>query len=220
MRTLGLLLLLVVGAVGLQAQDRSEARHRAIANALQTTRMERVSYEDVDFTVVVRDIARLTQSNIVVDRRALADLEEDDRVITLELSDMRAGNVLNIVLDQVGLVKSYRSGILFLTTAERRDAVTVARVYDIRDITVRIQDFPAPDIRLREGDNQGPAMRWPREDDQPTADDIVDMIEDQVRADWGGTASLRVTRGQLVVRAPQHVQVEVARLLAQLRAAR
>jgi hypothetical protein len=220
MRTLGLLLLLSVAAVGLQAQDRTEARHRAIASALQTTRLATVSYEDVDFTVIVRDIARLTRASIVVDRRALPDIEEDDRLITLELSDMRADNVLNIVLDQVGLVKSYRSGVLMLTTAERRDAVTVTRVYDIRDITVRIQDFPAPDIRLREGDNRGPAVQWPREDDQPTADDIVEMIEDQVKADWGGTASMRVSRGQLVVRAPQNVQVEVARLLAQLRAAR
>jgi hypothetical protein len=216
-----LLLASALPAQNRRAEERNEIAHRNIENALNSTRVDVISYEDVDIQEVIRDIARRARANIVVDRRALQDIREDDRKVTIELSDILLGNLLNIVIRDVGLIKSYRNGILYLTTQERHDAVTITRLHDVRDITVRIQDFPAPKIRLRDReDGVGPRIDPPRDDDQPTADDIVEMIEDTIEADWGGAASIRISRGQLVIRAPRSVHADVVKLLAQLRAAR
>jgi hypothetical protein len=214
-------LLLLATAAPLFAQDRDEAAHRRIEAQLRATRIPVLAYEEADVTQVVRDIARAARVTIVFDRRALADVPEERRRVTLELQDLRADQALNLVLMDTGLHLAYRAGVLHVTTRERVQQATILRIYDIRDLTARVRDFPAPRIRLRDSNDPGPVIDIPQENDRAVdADDVVDMIETTIDADWGGTCTVRISRGQLVVRAPRDVQREVAALLGQLRASR
>lgn len=197
-----------------------EAAYKKIENLLETTKIETLAYEDADVTEVIKYIAKEARVTIVIDKKALEDVDEDDREITLELADVKADNALNIVVDQIGLVRAFKNGVLYVTTKEKADDETVTKTYDIRDITVKIKDFPAPKLRLREdGDEGGIIIEIPKEDD-PETDDVIEIIEESVDADWGDTASVSTIKGQLVVRAPRKIHKEVSGLLNQLRAAK
>lgn len=215
---------LLVGLVSspmLAGDEKDEATYRKIESQLNSTTLDTVAYEEADITQVVKDIAKKARITIVIDKKALEDIDEDDRLVTIELAEIKAMNALNIVIDEVGLHKMYKNGVLYLTTEEKAEGVTVTKTYDVRDITAKIRDFPAPRLRLRgDGDDEsGPIVEIPEERDVDT-DDIVEMIEDSVDADWGGTASVTVAQGQLIVRAPRKVQKDVAALLDQLRGAK
>ncbi|MCA8912775.1 MAG: hypothetical protein KDB82_13815 [Planctomycetes bacterium] len=200
---------------------KDEATYRKIEAQLNSTTIDTLAYEEADVTDVVKDIAKKARVTIVFDKKALEDVDEDDRKITLELADIKAMNALDIVIDQIGLFKSYKNGVLYITSEDKAKQSTITKTYDVRDITVKIQDFPAPELRLKPADDNtsGPIIDFP-EDDDPTADDIVEMIEDSIDADWGDTASVTIAMGQLIIRAPRNTHNDVADLLDQLRSAK
>jgi hypothetical protein len=48
----------------------------------------------------------------------------------------------------------------------------------------------------------------------------VELIEESIKADWGGKASVTIVKGNLIVRATRAVHKEVSSLLRQLRSAK
>lgn len=205
------------------AQDAKEdATYRKIEAQLEATVIPVLTYEDMDFAEVVKDLAKKANVTIVVDKKALEGVDAGDRKITLELSQIKAANVLNIVLDQVKLKKTYKNGVLYITSEDKADEATISKVYDVRDITVKITDFPAPELKLKPAadSGSGPIVEFPNDDGIVETEDIVDLIEETIKADWGGKASVTIVKGNLIVRAPRTVHKEVASLLRQLRAAK
>ena len=213
---------LLVGFVStaLYAGD-DEATYKKIESQLESTTLDTLAYEEADVTEVVKDIAKKARVTIVIDKKALEDVDEDDRLITIELAEIKAMNALNIIIDQVGLHKLYKNGVMYISTEDDAAGVTITKTYDVRDITAVIRDFPAPKLRLKgaDDDGSGPVVTIPEERIVET-DDIVEMIEESVDADWGDTATVTVAKGQLIVRAPRAVQKDVAELLDQLRGAK
>lgn len=199
-----------------------EATYKKIESQLESTTLDTLAYEEADIKQVIKDIAKKARVTIVIDKNALEDIDEDDRLITIELAEIKAMNALNIVIDQVGLHKLYKNGVMYLSTEEKAAGVTITKTYDVRDITAKIRDFPAPKLRLKGEDDQGsgPEIEYGNDDKDVETDDIVEMIEDSVDADWGDTATVTVAQGQLIVRAPRKVQKDVAELLDQLRSAK
>lgn len=210
---------LLVGFVSAPLFADDEATYRKIESQLESTTLDTLAYEEADVTQVVKDIAKKARVTIVFDKKALEDIDEDDRLITIELAEIKAMNALNIVIDQVGLYKMYKNGVMYLSTEEKAEGVTITKTYDVRDITAVIKDFPAPKLRLKGADGSGPVVTIPEERNVET-DDIVEMIEESVDADWGDTATVTVAKGQLIVRAPRKVHKDVAELLDQLRSAK
>jgi hypothetical protein len=201
--------------------EKDEATYRKIESQLESTTIDTLAYEDADVTEVVKDIAKKARVTIVFDKAALEGVSEEDRKITLELAEIKAMNALNIVVDQIGLFKQYKNGILYITTEEKAAEATITKTYDVRDITVKINDFPAPKLRLKGEDSDGGIeIELPDDETDVETDDIVEMIEDSVEADWGGTATVTVSQGQLIVRATRSVQKDVAELIDQLRASK
>lgn len=213
-------LLSSAGAVYADDVKKEEATYKKIEAKLESTTLSVVNYDDTDVNEVIKDFAKKGQITIVIDKKALEGVAEADRKVTLELADIKLGNALNIVLDQIGLVKSYKNGVLYITTQEKAQGAVSTKTYDVRDITMKVQDFPAPEIRLKAQDEQrGPQVDIPKED-PPTTEDIVEMIESTVKADWGSTAKITIAQGQLIVSAPRDVHKSVADLLDQLRASK
>ena len=210
------------GAPLFAGDEKDDATYRKMESQLDSTILPTLAYEDADVVDVVKDIAKKARVTIVWDKDALAAISEDDRKITMELAEVKASNALNIVLDQVKLKRAYKNGVLYLTTEEKAQESTITKTYDVRDITVKINDFPAPKIRLKAADDStsGPIIEIEPEKEEVEAEDIVQLIEESVTADWGGKHSVKVVKGNLIVTAPRNVHKEVAALLAQLRASK
>ncbi len=200
--------------------DKETAQYRKIENLLDATVLADVTYEELDIKDVLKDIAKRANVSIVTDKKALAALDEDDRKITLDLANIKAGNVLNIVLGDVGLKKTYQYSVLYITSKERAKKKTSTKTYDVRDITVKIKDFAGPRLRLKSESDDGPPIEYPDDDDDIETDDIVELIEDTIDADWGGDASVSIINKQLVIRATRETHKEVKALLGQLRASK
>ncbi|MHC4840030.1 MAG: hypothetical protein ACYTDT_03580 [Planctomycetota bacterium] len=197
--------------------DKDDANYRKLETALKTTVIDSFSFEDTDIVDVVKTIAKKSRINIVFDKAAIEDMSEDDRLVTIELTDIKAQNALKIVLDQVGLYQSFRHGVVYITTEEDAVEATSLKTYDVRDITVIIRDFPSPRIRLKGADDVRGPEYYVDEEKIVEADDIVDMIEETIDADWGGAASISKVMGQLVIRATRSTHQEIAGLLSELR---
>lgn len=125
MKKIALLAALCAGllgsAGGVYADDvkKEEATYKKIEAKLESTTLSVVNYDDTDVNEVIKDFAKKGQITIVIDKKALEGVAEADRKVTLELADIKLGNALNIVLDQIGLVKSYKNGVLYITTQEK-----------------------------------------------------------------------------------------------------
>lgn len=199
---------------------KEDATYKKIESKLDSTVVPTIAYDEVDVTEVIKDFGKKGNITIVIDKKALEGVSADDRKITLELADIKLGNALNIVLDQIGLVKSYKNGVLYITTKEKAQGIVSTKTYDVRDITMRITDFPTPEIKLKAQDEPGGDIVIPDDKEPPSTDDIIEMIEGSVTADWGNTAKITVAQGQLIITAPREVHKSVAELLDQLREAK
>lgn len=218
---LGLPLLMALLAAPLFAQD--DAEYRKVESKLDAAVIDSLILEDTDIKEAVKYIAKKAGVTILFDRTALDGMDADDRELTLELTEIKASNALNLVLAEVGLVKGFKHGFLYVMAEANEEAEIKTATYDVRDITLRIKDFQGPKLRLTgDIDERTDLDNFLDELDETRLDseDIEELVEDSVDADWGDAASLKVVKGQLVVRATREVQKEVAALLDQLRAGR
>ena len=119
---------------------KEDATYKKIESKLDSTVVPTIAYDEVDVTEVIKDFGKKGNITIVIDKKALEGVSADDRKITLELADIKLGNALNIVLDQIGLVKSYKNGVLYITTKEKAQGIVSTKTYDVRDITMRITE--------------------------------------------------------------------------------
>lgn len=94
--------------------------------------------------------------------------------------------------------------------------VTYSKVYDVREITMPIRDFPAPEIGL--GKAKDPQPKDEGKDKGTTIDDLIETIEATVEPDvWGRNGfSISKFKGTLVISASREVHRKVRALLAQL----
>ena len=161
---------------------------------------------------------------VVVMPQAEAAVTDAGVVFNLDLpKPIAARSALNLIAELAGdeVAWTVRHDAVVFTTAEAaRRASVVMRTYDVRALTVAVADFVAPDLSGRglvEPDERefGRVERYVSRFDEDT---ILTLIEDTVApGTWGsGGTSVTFLSGTLVVRHTPQVQLEVARLLAQL----
>lgn len=205
------------------AQD-NQRQHDMLRDKIATARID-VSFDETAFVEAVNFIKNRAGIGIVVDPRVLSDVE--DELITLSLRNASVKSVLDIMLDFLELRYTFRHGVIWITSPEEAfRGITVVRIYDVRDITMRIRDFPGTRIRLRGNDGGGAGGGPIFEDEDPPAEpievaELLDLIPQFTGGDsWETNPDATITQimGLLVVRQSPEVHREVAQLLAQLRA--
>ncbi|MEM7681923.1 MAG: hypothetical protein AAF288_08200 [Planctomycetota bacterium] len=207
------------------------------ARELLQTRVS-VAFDGQALEGVIGFIRDRTTANIVVNWPALQFLGiTRDQPISIPVSNVPAERLLQLVLDQIseeGAEVSYsvRGGIVTISTAERLREDVDARVYDIRDLLVRVPNFPAPQLGLGEGGGEGGGGGLDfdnsdtnddeDEDDelrQERIDDILLLIETTVgdELEWGDLSTIDELNGQLIVKTTPENHLGVSGLLSQLR---
>ncbi len=208
------------------SQTAKADNNRLVAERLKLTKISQ-NYEDNTLTEVLADLSQRTGVAIVFDPKAKDSVDPDEIMITMPLMNISAYNILQMIADENDLKLMFRYGIAWLTTPEfYYKGRNVLKIYDVRDITVKIQNFPGFSIRLRgndTGDNQGP--EWVP--DEPVEPVTVESLEDIIPEFTGGGdwsvnagASIQQLAGMLIIRQVPEVHLEIMRLLAQIRANR
>ena len=104
-----------------------------------------------EFQAVVEYLREVSSVNIYVNWGALENDNPDIRTaqVTVQLKDVTVQKALEVILDDAGgglMVLGYviEQGVVNIDTKERLNEKTYPRVYDIRDLLVRIPNFIGP----------------------------------------------------------------------------
>jgi type II secretory pathway component GspD/PulD (secretin)/Flp pilus assembly protein TadD len=203
---------------GQEARARpEEAWKQDIRRKLQ----RRVTFEFVDQTLedAINFLNSLTKVNIIIDPRIAAD-GANKTPITLRVSEMELDLALKWILKLADLDYDLRNQAVFITKKANLTANVELEIYDVRDLTTQITDFPGPRIDL--GTTQGtivdPFASQPVVA-QLKAPDLVTLIHDRLLpAEFADPAtSIAENNGQLVVMQRPEIHDKIRQLLRSVR---
>lgn len=230
--SLALLAALAAAATPSQAQevDRVPARPgsddadaRAAWAKLDATLLS-VDFQDTPLLACVQFVKQVSGINVVVDPRVAEARPLDETRITLEVTDVSLRTVLAFICEFADLAARWRHSVLMLTSPEHARGTPVAKLYDVRDLTFQMKDFPGPEIKLVASDSGAPGigMLGDEEDDQtPTRDQVIDLIQQMLPTAWDAPGvSIGTFGGAILVRQYPEVHRQIEYIIALLRSAR
>jgi hypothetical protein len=207
------------------APPANNVRARRAWAKLTTTKIT-LDFDDAPVLDVFKFLRQTSGVNLVLDGQLRNSGELDDKRVSLEVTDIPLRSALSLVLEFTELAATWKHGVLFITTPDRARGETVLRLYDVRDITWKMTNFPGPSMELASGsgmDDSG--LSFPGDDDDtssvPTQDEIVDLITSMLsEAFEAPKTAITQLGGQLLVRQDARTHRQVREILGQLRAAR
>lgn len=156
--------------------------------------------------------------NIIVD----PDIDAKSMNVSIKAKSVRLQTAMRLVFSRFDLVGVIKDGIVNVTTKEKRNFNVSTRIYDIRDLTLKINDFAGPRLELVAGrsgitpDFGGGGSKPPMEPDF-----IIDLILaacGESSWDENPNALIALTpNGQLMVAQTKNVHEEIRELLARIR---
>lgn len=211
------------GIAQAQTSAQDQEKRQQILVVLENTRVD-LAFNETPLSEVIDHFARQTSLNFVLDREIADDYQDEE--VTVELSGLNARSALRLVLDYLELAFTVKHGVVWITTVELSyQGTSVMRVYDVRDIIMRIKSFPGEQIDLggMSGGNGGFAFIDPDDEEGVESielDDLVDLIPEVCLPeswDENPDANILSINGVLVIYQTPEAHAEIARLLAMLR---
>lgn len=187
----------------------------------------KVTFEFVDTPLqeAIQFLQTLTRTTIILDPMALEDSAAASTPITLRVTDMSLGLALRWILRLADLDYTLKDEAVFISTPQRLAGEVELKIYDVRDLTYTITQFPGPELVLAEADQAGygggAGMGGPIDLAGEEAivgmeaGSLADLIRERVRpTEWAAElgTSIEEREGKLVVMQ----KPEVHRLITQL----
>ncbi|MDP7034145.1 MAG: hypothetical protein QF752_06590 [Planctomycetota bacterium] len=199
------------------APESKEIRETKEKLLSQTISLE---FDETPFEEVIEFIQNYSDINIAIRKSVKDKLAEEDTPITLKVTDLKLTDALDVLLGLNDFEYTIGdNGILFITTkdSEFASGKSSPRLHDVRDLVVKITDFPGPKIQLAQGEDDGGgtgALFGDDDDDQDdlTQESIVELIQQTIATkSWDEDKfSIQNVGGQLlVVHSPAvHAQID------------
>lgn len=195
----------------------------AIEAVLDETRIEPRFENSVE--EIAANLAAYTRINYVVSRAVREDLDEDTKTVRFSQNRPMAVSKLHSIIEdltnnEVRFV--IRDGVVNVVTPEEAKGAEVLRIYEVRDIVRRVQDFVGKEINLSPsgGIDEIEELLPEREATILTEDDLLEAIQTNIAPNtWDDTGSVTIENGTLVVFNTPVVHTQIRRLLDDLRRA-
>ncbi|MCD4656552.1 MAG: hypothetical protein K8S87_03300 [Planctomycetes bacterium] len=194
-----------------------------VIEKLQQTKID-VNYDEMSLEDVLADIKTKTGVSVIIDPKSAKEIDIEDIEITMKLTEIAAYDLLKAIARHAEMRIVFKYGMVWMVTPEHYyDGRNIVKIYDVRDITMKIRDFPGVSIRLKgnsTGDNE---IDWVEEEEtyEPIIiDDLEDLIPDFVaKGNWDENpgASIQQLSGMLIIRQAPEVHYEIMKLLAEIR---
>lgn len=218
-----------VAAAALAAPAASAAEGRATMPPRQEEIVSKLGnmkisldFADAALPDVLDFIRSFSGIDFFIDPKVREKLNDEQMKVSLKVNDLPLRAALRILLAGKGLTAVYREGVLVVVPKEEADKDVTLRIYDVRDLMMKIEDHPGPVIELRPpGQQGGPGILISVDliKDPPSPDFMVDMI----RKNCGGTSwdhpgvSITFNNGLLMVSQSPKVHLEVIVMIDKLR---
>jgi hypothetical protein len=203
--------LLAMAAVAWAGEGREDAVRK-----LETLRVT-VDFENVRLPEAIDYLRDVTGLNLVLLPKAME--KDGESSIRLKVKDLSVKSVLRLLLGSRGLTASFRDGALVILPKEELQDSTVMRLFDVRALQVKIQDFAGPKVELV-GKGSKPDIGGVFTLDEPKAVITDDFLLEMIKANTGGGSwdsntktALNLAGGTLVVTQTPSVLKEIENLL-------
>jgi len=203
--------ILVMAACAWAGDGREEA-----ARKLETMRVT-VDFENVKLPEAIDYLRDVTGLNLIILPKAME--KDGETSIRLKVKDLSVKSVLKLLLNSRGLTASFRDGALVILPKEELQDSTSMRLFDVRALQVKIQDFAGPTVELV-GKSSKPNVGGVFTLDEPKTVVTDDFLLDMIKANTGGgtwdsnpKAALNLSSGTLVVTQTPSVLREIENLL-------
>lgn len=216
---------LLAGAMALPgwAEDADETKSK-ILNRLENTKIS-LDFKDTSLDEVIDFLHEVTSINFVLSKEVREKAKAGELKVDVKLTELPLKSALKLVLDMNGLTAVYRNGVLVIETKEERGKDVEMKMYDVRDLMMKIEDFPAPTIELRETEADASVVGIvvvPEPSSHPfeSKDQLVEIIRNATGGDpvWGKDGvSIDIQNGLLIVAQNAEVQKEIEQLIVSLR---
>ncbi|MBL7133715.1 MAG: hypothetical protein ISS78_06425 [Phycisphaerae bacterium] len=210
-----------------------------------------LNFDDIELKDVIQFLRDVSGVNIYVKWSALAAAGiTKATTVNVHLQEVTLEKALRVILEDVGAAAPLGyvvdSGVISISTKDDLATKTTTRVYDIRDLIVRIPEFIGPRLDLRRqgelGDEQGldgdldrgdvrlggaDDRDGVRREEEITKEEMITNIVDLFKAtiapdSWQNVNEVGITEmhGQLVITQTAANHEKIVDLLGQLREAR
>ena len=227
MKTILAAAILSLGALPAFAQEGSaetDPRKQEVVNRLNTMRIS-IDFANNTLEEAVGFLRDFTGLNIVVDAEVYKTKSEDQLKITLKVKDLLLKSALKLMLNARELTAMYKEGVILIVPMGKLDKSVSLQLYDVRDLLVKIQDFPGPKVELISPTKGGsPLVSATFVLEEPHTTLTEDFITEMVKQNTGDkswdenpNASLTLTNGVLVVSQSKRVHEEIKQFINLLR---
>jgi type II secretory pathway component GspD/PulD (secretin) len=177
-----------------------------------------LDFQDSELVDVVAFLQQTTHVNIILDPKIVA---KGTPPVALKIEAMTLRNVFANIMKLTGLTYTLRDQALFITDAEGVRGDVFMKLYDIRDLTHTMTNFPGPELAIPEPGGTGSKLLPPvvAAEAAPAVDEFITIIKAVVSpATWEipGNA-IEDFQGQMVVTQSAAVHKQVEELLRTLR---
>jgi type II secretory pathway component GspD/PulD (secretin) len=207
------------------AQEEVDPRKQEILNKLNSQRIS-VDFKDIALDEAMNFVRDFTGINIFIDPDVHTKLSEDQLKVNLKVKDLLLKSALKLILQAKELSATYKDGVLIIQPKEKQSASLVTRIYDVRDLLLKIQDFPGPKVELSSPSSGGGALTGAsfQLDEEPKTTITEDFMTELIKTNTGDkswednpNASITLANGLLIVTQSRKVHEEVDRMLNLLR---
>ena len=224
MTTAALLALMTIPAFAQEGGSETDPRKAEVLNRINTMRVT-VDFANTPLEEAVGFLRDFTGLNIVVDAEVYKNQSEDQLKISLKVKDLYLKSVLKLLLSPRELTAMYKDGVLLIVPKGKIDKAVTLQLYDVRDLLVKIQDFPGPKVELVSPQKGGsPLVSATFTFDEPVSIITEEFITEMVKQNTGDksweenpNASMTLTNGVLVVSQSKRVHEEIKRFINLLR---
>ncbi|HVE42950.1 MAG TPA: hypothetical protein VNM14_23925 [Planctomycetota bacterium] len=183
-----------------------------------------VDFEDVRLPEAMDYLRDVTGLNLILMPKAME--KDGDSKIRLKVKDLSVKSVLKLMLSSRGLTVSWRDGALVVLPKEDLQDSTTMRMFDVRSLMVKLQDFAGPRMELvgpANGKTAGPiaGVFVIDEPKPPLVDDdmMITLIKENTGSgswDSNPKAAISMQNGVLVISQTPSVHREIERLIGLL----
>ena len=206
-------MMMVVGmtAAALAGDTREDAIRRL--EGLKVT----VDFEDVKLPEAIEYLRDVSGLNLVILPKAME--KDGESKIRLKVKDLSVKSVLKLLLSSRGLTASYRDGAIVILPKEELQSSTTMRIFDVRALQVKIQDFAGPIVELTSSASKKVGVLILNLDEPKTVieDEFLQMMikSSTGSGSWDSNpnAVMDLHNGQLVVTQTPAVLREIENLL-------
>jgi len=197
------------------------AEEARVRNLLSSVKIS-PDFEEEPLQDVTDFLHNISGINFVVTRAVTDELSDAELDVSLSVEDISMANALDLITGLKGLVWRVEDSVVKITTATDVSGDVYLELYNVRDLTTPIVDYPGEEIYLEGSTGFETFDDFGDELDEPEpaiqADRLVQLIQDNIlRGSWDFPASIEPREGVLIVMQTREVHRMIREMLDDLR---